>query len=195
VTAARAGDGAAALAALRSVQVLCAHRRGAGGAAAWRVEIERWVRGAIPANGSSALAAASGPWSAGRALLVTENDHALGVFNGDTGVVVDTGGGRLRAVFDRRGQLLEVPPARLGAVESLSAITIHKAQGSQFGSVIVVLPGPTSRILTRELLYTAVTRAQTTLTLVAAEASVRAAVTRPVARASGLGEALWAGGD
>jgi len=191
VAAASAGDGAAALAALRSVQVLCAHRRGPGGAVAWRVEIERWLRSAIPGYGGGPVATRSGPWFPGRPLLVTENDHALGVFNGDTGVVVDTGAGRLRAVFDRRGQLLEVPPTRLGAVESLSAMTIHKAQGSQFGSVVVVLPSPTSRILTRELLYTAVTRAQTTLTLVAAEASVRAAVTRPIARASGLGEALW----
>ena len=191
VTAARAGDGSAALGALRSVQVLCAHRRGEGGAAAWRLEIERWLRSAVPGYGGGPVASRSGPWFPGRPLLVTANDHALGVFNGDTGVVVDKGGGRLRAVFDRRGQLLEVPPTRLGAVESLSAMTIHKAQGSQFGSVVVVLPSPTSRILTRELLYTAVTRAQATLTLVATEESVRAAVTRPVARASGLGEALW----
>ena len=191
VDAARTGDGAGALAALRSVQVLCAHRRGLGGAAAWRVEIERWLRSSIPGYGTGPGGSRSGPWFPGRPLLVTGNDHALGVFNGDTGVVVDTGGGRLRAVFDRRGGLLEVPPSRLGAVESLSAITIHKAQGSQFGSVVVVLPSPTSRILTRELLYTAVTRAQTSLTVVATEASIRAAVTRPVARASGLGEALW----
>ena len=191
VTAARAGDGAAALRALRSVQVLCAHRRGPGGAVAWRLEIERWLRSAVPGYGGVAGSSRSGRWFPGRPLLVTENDHSLGVFNGDTGVVVETGGGRLRAVFDRRGQLLEVSPTRLGAVESLSAMTIHKAQGSQFGSVVVVLPSPTSRILTRELLYTAVTRAQTTLTLVATEASVRAAVTRPIARASGLGEALW----
>ena len=187
VLAARAGDGRAALAALGSVQVLCAHRRGPGGAAAWRSEIDWWLRSALPGYG-----AGTGRWFAGRPLLVTENDHALGVFNGDTGVVVDVGGGRLRAVFDRRGELLSLPPTRLGAVESLSAITIHKAQGSQFGSVVVVLPGPTSRVLTRELLYTAVTRAQGSLTVVASEASVRAAVGRPIARASGLGDALWA---
>ena len=190
LTAARAGDGPAALRALRSVQVLCAHRRGAGGAAAWRIEIERWLRSAVPGYGGVPGTSSSARWFPGRPLLVTENDHALGVFNGDTGVVVEIGG-RLRAVFDRRGHLLEVTPTRLGAVESLSAMTIHKAQGSQFGSVVVVLPSPTSRILTRELLYTAVTRAQTTLTLVATETSVRAAVTRPIARASGLREALW----
>ena len=184
VEAAQAGDGAGALERLRSVQVLCAHRRGAFGATRWRAEIEHWLRAAIPGYGG-------GAWYAGRPLLVTENDYGLGVFNGDTGVVVDSGGGRLRAVFERRGGLLSVRPTRLASVESLYAMTIHKAQGSQFGSVVVVLPESTSRVLTRELLYTAVSRAQTSLTLVASEASIRAAVERPVARASGLADALW----
>ena len=184
VAAAQAGDGAAALASLRSVQVLCAHRRGAAGAARWRAEIERWLRLGIPGYGG-------GPWFAGRPLLVTENDYGLGVFNGDTGVVIDAGAGRLRAVFDRRGEILAVRPTRLASVESLYAMTIHKAQGSQFDQVVVVLPEPGSRALTRELLYTAVTRARSSLTLIASEASVAAAVSRPIARASGLGDALW----
>ncbi len=186
VAAAQAGDGPAALHALGSVQVLCAHRRGPAGAALWRAEIERWLRSAIPGYGASA-------WYPGRPLIVTENDYGLGVFNGDTGVVVAEvvdGAERLRAVFERRGELLSVRPTRLASVESLYAITIHKAQGSQFGQVIVCLPQPTSPVLTRELLYTAVTRAQEQLTVVGTEAAVRAAVARPVARASGLTEAL-----
>lgn len=186
VAAAQTGDGPAALDALGSVQVLCAHRRGPAGAALWRAEIERWLRSAIPGYGASA-------WYPGRPLIVTENDYGLGVFNGDTGVVVAEvvdGAERLRAVFERRGELLSVRPTRLASVESLYAITIHKAQGSQFGQVIVCLPQPTSPVLTRELLYTAVTRAQEQLTVVGTEAAVRAAVARPVARASGLTEAL-----
>lgn len=186
VAAAQAGDGPAALAALGSVQVLCAHRRGPAGAAMWRTEIERWLRSAIPGYGAAA-------WYPGRPLIVTENDYGLGVFNGDTGVVVAEvvdGAERLRAVFERRGELLAVRPTRLASVESLYAITIHKAQGSQFGQVIVCLPQPTSPVLTRELLYTAVTRAQEQLTVVGTEDAVRAAVARPVARASGLTEAL-----
>jgi len=185
VAAARLGDGAAALVALRSVQVLCAHRRGPAGAAHWRNEIERWLRSAIAGYGE-----AGDVWFAGRPLLVTENDHALGVYNGDTGVVIDEGAGRLRAVFERRGELLAVRPSRLASVESLYAMTIHKAQGSQFAHVVLQLPDPGSRVLTRELLYTAVTRAQNQLTVVGSEAAVRAAVARPVARASGLAEAL-----
>lgn len=183
VTAAQQGDGATALAALRSIQVLCAHRRGPAGAALWRAEIERWLRAAIPGYGVSS-------WYAGRPLLVTENDYALGVFNGDTGVVIDEGNGRLRAVFERRGELLSVRPTRLAAVEALYAMTIHKAQGSQFGAVVVRLPPPTSPVLTRELLYTAVTRAQEHVTVVGSEAAILAAVRRPVARASGLAEGL-----
>jgi len=165
------------------VQVLCAHRRGPAGASRWRAEIERWLRSAIPGYGGS-------PWFAGRPLLVTENDYGLGVFNGDTGVVVDVGDGRLRALFDRRGEVLAVRPTRLASVESLYAITVHKAQGSQFDAVVVVLPDPSSRALSRELLYTAVTRARRSLTLVASEDALAAAVRRPIARASGLGEAL-----
>ncbi|MDQ6839960.1 MAG: exodeoxyribonuclease V subunit alpha [Actinomycetota bacterium] len=184
VGAAGAGDGIGALGHLRAVQVLCAHRRGPGGAAAWRTEIERWLRSAIAGYGG-------GVWYVGRPLLVTENDYGLGVFNGDTGVVIDSGGGRLRAVFDRRGEVLEVRPTRLASVESLYAMTIHKAQGSQFRSVVVVLPDTNSQVLTRELLYTAITRAQSHLTLVASEAAIRTAVMRAIARASGLADALW----
>lgn len=183
VAAARTGDGAGALGHLRSVQVLCAHRRGPAGAAHWRAEIERWLRTAIAGYGGDR-------WFCGRPLLVTENDYGLGVFNGDTGVVIDVGNGRLRAVFDRRGHVLAVRPTRLASVESLYAMTIHKAQGSQFDTVVVVLPEPSSRALTRELLYTAVTRARTSLTLVASEAAIAAAVSRPIARASGLGDNL-----
>jgi exodeoxyribonuclease V alpha subunit len=76
-------------------------------------------------------------------------------------------------------------------VETVYAMTIHKAEGSQFSTAAVVLPDPGSRILTRELLYIAVTRARGRLILVGTEEMVRAAVGRPVARASGLGERLW----
>jgi exodeoxyribonuclease V alpha subunit len=80
----------------------------------------------------------------------------------------------------------------LDAVETVYAMTIHKSQGSQFDCATVLLPDPSSRVLTRELLYTAVTRARNRLVLVGTEEMVRAAVERPVARASGLGERLWA---
>ena len=97
-------------------------------------------------------------------------------------------GRRRRAVaaFERGGTVVEISPRRIAAVETVHAMTIHKSQGSQFGTVAVVLPEPTSPILTRELLYTAVTRAQEHLVVVGGEERVRAAVGRPIARATGL---------
>ena len=82
-------------------------------------------------------------------------------------------------------------PSRLEDIETVHAMTIHKSQGSQFGHVVVVLPDASSQILTRELLYTAVTRAQRGVTLVGSEDAVRGAVARRVARASGLRTTLW----
>jgi exodeoxyribonuclease V alpha subunit len=121
---------------------------------------------------------------------VTVNDDALGLFNGDTGVVVRAGESVV-AAFERRGALVTFAPSRLGAIETVHAMTIHKSQGSQFGTAAVLLPPPDSPLLTRELLYTGVTRAQDRLLLVGTEAAIRAAVARPVARASGLRELLW----
>jgi exodeoxyribonuclease V alpha subunit len=185
IDAARAGDARRAIATLATFRVLCAHRRGAYGVATWMERIERWLADAVPGFG------AEGEWYAGRPLLVTENDYGLRLYNGDTGVVVAAAGGRVTAAFERRDEVTEFTPARLGAVETVYAMTIHKSQGSQFDTAAVLLPEPTSQILTRELLYTAVTRARGGLILVGPEATVRAAVARPVARASGLQWRLW----
>ena len=127
----------------------------------------------------------------GRPLLVTENDYELGLYNGDTGVIVEQATGSPMATFERAGELLSFSPLRLGAVETVYAMTIHKSQGSQFDTAAVLLPPADSPILTRELLYTAVTRARRQLILIGTEATVRAAVTRPVSRASGLRRRLW----
>jgi exodeoxyribonuclease V alpha subunit len=185
--AARTGDAPAALEALGAFRLLCAHRRGPYGAAVWMARVQQWL---AEAQGGAA-ADAAGAWYAGRPLLVTENDPSLRLANGDTGVVVAGAGGRLRAVFERGGRVVDVSPTRLAAVETVYAMTIHKSQGSQFATAVVVLPDPSSRLLTRELLYTAVTRARTRLVLVGTEAMIRAALERPVARGSGLGGRLW----
>jgi exodeoxyribonuclease V alpha subunit len=185
VAAARAGDAPGALAALGRFRLLCAHRRGPHGVSAWTGHVERWLAGAVPGF------VAGQPEYAGRPVLITENDYELGVFNGDTGVVVTGPDGRLTAVFERERGWVAVAPARLGPSETLHALTIHRSQGSQFDTAAVLLPDAGSRILTRELLYTAVTRARRRLVLVGDEAAVRAAVQRPVSRASGLRERLW----
>lgn len=183
VEAARAGDAETALAELGSWRVLCAHRRGPSGVSTWNASVERWMAEEI--DGYSA----GGDWYVGRPVIVTANDYTLRLFNGDTGVIVSNGSAGVVAAFEQG----PVSPSRLSDVESVHAMTIHKAQGSEFDHVAIVLPQPTSRILTRELLYTAVTRARDRLLLVGTEDAVRAAVGRPVSRASGLTERLWGG--
>ena len=184
VEAARAGAAHEAIAALGAFRVLCAHRRGPQGVAAWTARTEGWLAASISGFDPD------GPAYVGRPLLVTENDYELRLYNGDTGVVVATDQGRVSATFDRGGDLLEFTPTRLGAIETAFAMTIHKSQGSQFDTAVVLLPGANSRVLTRELLYTAATRARIRLILVGMEDTLRAAVSRPATRASRLGERL-----
>jgi exodeoxyribonuclease V alpha subunit len=176
---ARDGEALDALRALTRFRLLCAHRRGPYGVADWNQRVVGWLAGELQDVEQRDYA--------GRPLLVTENDYELGLYNGDTGVIVEGAG----AVFERGGELLRFSPLRLSAVETVYAMTIHKSQGSQFDTAAVLLPEPDSRILTRELLYTAATRAREELILVGTEEAVRTAVARPVARASGLRERLW----
>jgi exodeoxyribonuclease V alpha subunit len=184
VKAARAGDAAAAIAALGSFRLLCAHRRGPYGVANWNNVVESWLANELDRFAEDA-------WYVGRPLLVTHNDYGLRLYNGDTGVIVAGEGGRKSAVFERQGRFVEISPTRLDAVETVHALTIHKSQGSQVDSVAVLLPDPSSRILTRELLYTAVTRARKSMVVCGTDAAIRAALGRPVAHASGLAYRLW----
>jgi exodeoxyribonuclease V alpha subunit len=186
--AAVAGDEPAALEATRASMLLCAHRRGRYGVTGATARLLEWLRSDLPALESGQAS------FAGQPLLVTENDHELRLYNGDTGAVIRRPDGRLEAVFARGEDLLRFTPTRLASVQTVYAMTIHKSQGSQFGTVAVILPDPASRILTRELLYTAATRATTRLLLVGTEEMVRAALQRPLARASGMRERLWGPG-
>jgi exodeoxyribonuclease V alpha subunit len=183
--AARAGDAPRALAAVGGFRLLCAHRRGPHGVATWNARVEAWLAEEVddfdPASSSYV----------GRPLLVSENDYELGLFNGDVGVVVQTSDEVAEAVFDRADGLVSFSPLRLETAGTVYAMTIHKSQGSQFLTAAVLLPPATSRILTRELLYTGVTRARERLLVVGTEETVRAAVGRPVARASGLRQRIW----
>ncbi|MFJ2518183.1 exodeoxyribonuclease V subunit alpha [Cellulosimicrobium cellulans] len=181
VEAARAGDATAALDALARHRVMVAHRRGPAGRGRWAAQVEAWVEEATGHH------ATDSPWVAGRPLLVTANDAEVGLYNGDTGVLVaEPGGAGVVAVFGDPRSPLRVRTHRLPPVETVHAMTVHRAQGSQFDRVTLVLPPATSPLLTRELLYTAVTRAQSFVRVVGSEDAVRTAVTSPVHRASGL---------
>jgi len=188
IEAARAGRATDAIAALGGFRLLCAHRQGPEGVATWTPVVENWLRAEVAGFVSGR------DWYVGRPLIVTENDYGLQLFNGDTGVVMEGPDGRLVAAFERGGAIAQVSPTRLAAVDSVYAMTVHKSQGSQFGAVAFLLPSLDSRVLTRELLYTAVTRARKRLIIVGPESSIRAAVERPITRASGLRHALWGEG-
>ena len=187
--AARDGDAVAAMAALDEHRLLCAHREGPFGVRTWNRQVETW------------LAEAPG-WTfydqnyLGRPLLVTANDYATGVLNGDTGVIIASStpdGTPVRmAVIEGAGGPQRYAPSRLGEVDTMHAMPIHKAQGSQAAEITVLLPDEDSPLLTRELLYTAVTRAERRLRVVGRESVVRAAVHRRVVRASGLQQRLLA---
>ena len=189
IEAAKSGDARGALQALGGFRLLCAHRRGPDGVTTWTQLIERWLLAEVEDF------AVGADWYVGRPLIVTENDHALQLFNGDIGVVVKGRDRPMEAAFERGGDVVTVSPTRLAAVDTVYAMTVHKSQGSQFEVVAFVLPAPGSRILTRELLYTAVTRAQERLLLVGPEESIRSAIAKPIARASGLRDALWSVGN
>lgn len=179
LAAARAGDAEGALRALEQHRLLLAHRRGPAGVAHWAEVAEAWV--ADPDAPDQ-----QGPWPLGLPLLVTTNDRDSGLFNGDTGVVVaDEAGGRV-AVFGDPDRPLRISPHRLPAVVPVHAMTVHRAQGSQFARVSLVLPPATSPLLTRQLLYTAATRAREAVRLIGSEEAVRVAVGREIRRASGL---------
>ena len=167
-----------ALATLDEHRLLCAHRRGPFGVRHWNRQAEMWLSEEMGLPPWS-------EWYAGRPLLVTANDYGLRVYNGDTGVAV-AGPDGLRAVIASSAGPLNFSTSRLSDVETMHAMTIHKSQGSQATEVTVLMPPEESRLLTRELFYTAVTRAKAKVRVVGSEASVRAAIGRRALRASGL---------
>ena len=134
-------------------RLLCAHREGAYGVARWSRQVEDWLREVVDGY------AGEGRWYVGRPLLVTSNDYQLRLFNGDTGVVVDVDGAAASAFRrDGAGRPAAGQPA-VGRADRARDVGAP-SQGSQFDRVTLLLPPADSPLLTRELLYTAVTRAK-----------------------------------
>ena len=183
------GDRAAVFAAFGAFRVLCAVREGPRGVVAMNDRLTRRAREAL---GLPAAADARSPWFTGRPVIVLRNDPLLRLFNGDIGIALPAGGaaGAELAVFfeDRAapGGFRAVSPLRLPAHETAFAMTVHKSQGSEFHDVLVLLPAQRSPVVTRELLYTAVTRARRRVAVAAGEELVAAAVRAPTQRRSGL---------
>ena len=165
-------------------QLLCALRSGPWGVEGLNARIAQILQ-------RHQLIAQTNGWYAGRPVLVTRNDYGLGLMNGDIGITVALPGqpAALRVVFATSEGIRWVLPSRLQAVETVYAMTVHKSQGSEFTHAALVLPPTLSPVLTRELVYTGLTRARQWLTLAAAGPGLRtleAAVQRRVERSSGL---------
>lgn len=177
----------AVAAALARYRILCAHRTGPFGVEALNPLLEQ-------AFESEGLLRPGVRWYGHRPVLVKENDYAAALFNGDVGVVLPdpTDPRAMRVHFvSADGTDRSLAPSRLPAHETVFAMTVHKAQGSEHDAVAVVLPETTTKVLTRELLYTAVTRPRKRVTIFGSIDVFREAVSRPIVRASGLAERLW----
>ena len=180
----RAPDVATAFQRFLGFRVLCAHRRGDAGVEKLNPAIEaRLAReGLVPPDAE---------WYPGRPVMVTRNDHALRLYNGDVGLAWHDPEGVLLVHFpDGKGGFRTLLPTRLPPHETVYAMTVHKSQGSEFGRVLLVLPEEVSPVLTRELIYTGVTRAKDEVTVVGTAAVLREAVRARVVRSSGLVDAL-----
>ena len=186
----QATDPREALAALRSFRVLCAHRRGRLGADAVNRAIEQW----LAAAGSIKLDD-DDPWYLHRPVMVTRNDVRLKLYNGDVGIVLPDAGEkpvRCRVYFDSAddagGEPRSFLPGAIPEHETVFATTVHKAQGSEYDAVLVILPERVSPVVTRELLYTAVTRAVRQVVVVGSEEVTTCGVRKAVTRISRIRE-------
>lgn len=181
VRAAAQGQATLALQELESHRLLCGHRNGPFGVSHWARQVENWIAAAVAGLDPSQT------WYPGRPLLQQINSPELGLFNGDTGVIVqDPATGVLSACFSRGEQVLRLPPSLLSDVGTVHAMTVHKSQGSQFEAITLILPPLDSPLLTRELVYTAITRAKREVTLIGSKDALLRAVERRTHRASGL---------
>ena len=138
-------------------------------------------------------------WYPGRPILITRNDYNLGLYNGDIGIALPDQGSDskdLRVYFPGdSGELKQFLPHRLPDHETVFAMTVHKSQGSEFDNVLLVLPEKDYAVLTRELFYTAITRARQSISIWGSEEIIRAAIARKIERTSGLRDALWETGE
>jgi exodeoxyribonuclease V alpha subunit len=168
--------------ALNRFRILCATRLGARGVDQVNAAMAAQVRRA-----AGVTLAVGAQWFAGRPVMVTRNDYALGLFNGDIGIALPGAGEALRVFFrSGDGGVRAVSPAALPPHDTAFALTVHKSQGSEFEHAVLVLPSVFGRVLSRELVYTAITRARERVEVIGARAVLAQAIATPTQRDSGL---------
>jgi exodeoxyribonuclease V alpha subunit len=173
------------LKAFERFRILCAVHQGDWGTQALNAAVQK-------ALADASLLQVKGDWYEGRPVMVTRNDAQLGVFNGDVGVVLPNTEGKPKVWFSDGEALRSVSVMRLAQVDTAFVMTVHKSQGSEFEHTALVLPPGGAEVLSRELVYTGITRAREQFTLIEAEAGLlEAAIHRPSVRASGLAQ-RWA---
>lgn len=174
----------AVLSELTNFQLLCALREGPYGVGGLNKRIREGLqsRGLVPEEGN---------WYTGRPVMISQNDAALNLFNGDIGITLPDESGRLKVWFQQNGELCSYLPSRLPEHETVYAMTIHKSQGSEFTQVVLLLPADDLPVLSRELLYTAITRARKSLEIYAPNQLIKLAIERKTERSGGLVERLW----
>jgi exodeoxyribonuclease V alpha subunit len=164
-------------------RILCAVHQGEWGTTALNAAVQK-------ALADAGWLQPQGEWFAGRPVMVTRNDAQLGVFNGDVGVVLPNPQGVLKVWFADGEQLRSVSVSRLAHAETAFVMTVHKSQGSEFAHTALVLPPGAADVLSRELVYTGITRAREQFTLIEGQSGLlNAAMARPSVRVSGL--RLW----
>jgi exodeoxyribonuclease V alpha subunit len=178
----------AAMRAFERFRVLVAVRDGGRGLDALNAHLDAHLRAAL---GIAPDRSAAGRWYPGRPVIVLANDYLLGLFNGDIGLCLPTAQGELRVFFPAaEGGFRAIAPLRLPAHDTAFALTVHKSQGSEFEEVLLVLPARPVRVLTRELIYTAVTRAASRVSVAGAGEVFVAGCALRTQRSSGLRERL-----
>ncbi|EKN5150133.1 TPA: exodeoxyribonuclease V subunit alpha [Yersinia enterocolitica] len=186
--AAAGADAVDVLAAFGRYQLLCALRAGPFGVSGLNERIEQLLHRKRLIERTPGP---SGRWYVGRPVMIGLNDSTLGLFNGDIGIALPDPEGELRVHFQLPdGNIKSVQPSRLPSHETAYAMTVHKSQGSEFEHTALVLPNTFMPVLTRELVYTAITRARQRLTLYCSDTVLSHAIRTPTLRVSGLVERL-----
>jgi exodeoxyribonuclease V alpha subunit len=177
-----AEDPAAALTSYNSFRILCVHRHGPLGVREMNGQVEDVLRNEGLLNDKE--------WYHGRPVMISRNDYGLGLFNGDTGIAIEDEDGRIRVCFSGPDGIRYVSSARLQNYETAYCMTVHKSQGSEFDRVMLLLPEENSTLLTRELIYTAVSRAKRDISLWGSKDVLKKAITARISRSSGLREMM-----